>query len=44
MDKEFSLIEISTGIKSFKKDKASALDAISNDTLYCAAKTEVVPV
>jgi len=44
MDKEFSLIEILTGIKSLKKGKASALDAISNDILHCAAKTGAVPV
>ena len=44
MDKEFSLSEILTGIKSLKKGKASALDAISNDILHCAAKTGAVPV
>jgi hypothetical protein len=44
MDKEFSLKEILDGIRLLKKGKSSALDAISNDILHCAAKTSAAPV
>ena len=44
MDRDFSLVEILTGIKSLKKGKASALDAISNDILHCASETGAITV
>ena len=39
MDREFTTSEILVRIKSLKKGKASALDAISNEILHCASKT-----
>ena len=44
MDKKFTLGEILNGIKFIKKGKSSALDAISNDILHCAARTSAAPV
>ena len=39
IDRNFTIIDILVGIKSLKKGKASALDAVSNDILHCASKT-----
>ena len=44
LDKDFSLNEVLAGIKSLKKGKASALDAISNDMLHCIGKSSAVLV
>jgi len=44
MDREFSLGEILNGITFLKTGKSSALDAISNDILHCAAETGADPV
>ena len=44
MDTQFSVLEILSGIKSLKKGKAGALDAISNDILHCVANTGAVLV